>query len=240
MKRLLARVNRLLALEIVCSKSASRYFKPKALPTGAGAVDTANNYTGINLSPTFIAYYFTHDCIAKLMIMLEVVSAISILVSWDRLDIPEITRYIVYYSQTGNSEMVITVSGSENSVTIDNLLTNEVYQFQVVALAELDGEIIEGERSNVSASRPTAPPATTPPPISATTPASPAATEGECESEHFTILHLRSYNSCISCSCCSVCIRNGYLHCCAGGRHLDPNTVYSSTPTCGVLCLPLL
>ena len=41
MKRLLARVNRLLALEIVCSKSASRYFKPKALPTGAGAVDTA-------------------------------------------------------------------------------------------------------------------------------------------------------------------------------------------------------
>ena len=48
-KRLLARVNRLLALEIVCSKSASRYFKPKALPTGASAVDTALNLmvTGI-------------------------------------------------------------------------------------------------------------------------------------------------------------------------------------------------
>ena len=120
------------------------------------------------------------------MITLEVVSATSFQVSWDRLDIPEITIYIVYYSQTGNSEMVITVSGYENSVIIDNLITNEEYQFQVVAITELDGDIIMGERSNISIAHPTAPPATTPPP--ATTSASPAATEGQCESEHLMIL----------------------------------------------------
>ena len=115
-----------------------------------------------------IACYSIHDCIAKLMIMLEVVSATSIEVSWDRLDIPEIIRYIIYYSQIGNSEMSTTVSGSENSVTIDNLLTDVEYQFHVVAVAELDGDVVMGERSNVSVSRPTPPPPTTPPPISIT------------------------------------------------------------------------
>ena len=114
--------------------------------------------------------------VAKVMIMLEVVSATSIQVSWDRLDIPEITRYIVYYSQTGNSEMVTTVSGSENSVTIDNLLIDVEYQFQVVAVAELDGDVVMGERSNVYLSH------LTPEPLPATTPASPASTEGQCES----------------------------------------------------------
>ena len=112
--------------------------------------------------------------------MLEVVSATSIQVSWDRLDIPEITGYIIYYGQTGNSEMVTTVPGSENSVTIENLLTDVEYQFQVVAVAELDRDVLMGKRSNMSIAHPTAPPPTTPPP--ATTPALPAATEGQCES----------------------------------------------------------
>ena len=96
--------------------------------------------------------------------MLEVVSATSIQVSWDRLDIPEITDYMVYYSQTGNSEKVTTVSSSENSVTIENLLTDVEYQFQVVAVAELDGDVVTGERSNVFITRPTPPLPTTPPP----------------------------------------------------------------------------
>ena len=151
--------------------------------------------------------------------MLEVLSATSIEVSWDRLDIPEITSYMVYYSQTGNSEKFTRVSYLENSVTIDNLITNVEYQFQVVALAELDGEIIVGERSNMSLTRPTPPPTTTT--------AWPAGTEGQCESENLT--SICSYISCIMCSCCSVCIRNGYLHCCGGGRCLDPNTVYFSS-----------
>ena len=94
--------------------------------------------------------------------MLEVLSATSIQVSWDRLDIPEITGYIVYYSRTGNSEMETTVPGSRNSVTIENLLTDVVYQFQVVPVAELDGEVVMGERSIMSIAHPTAPPANTP------------------------------------------------------------------------------
>ena len=65
--------------------------------------------------------------------MLEVLSGTFIQVIWDRLDIPELTGYIVYYSQTGNSEMSTTVSGSDNSVTFENLLTDAEYQFQVVA-----------------------------------------------------------------------------------------------------------
>ena len=94
--------------------------------------------------------------------MLEMLSATSIQVTWDQLDIPEITGYIVYYSQTGNSEMITTVSGSENSVIIDNLLTNVEYQFQVVAVAELDGDVVMGGRSKVTIARLTAPPANTP------------------------------------------------------------------------------
>ena len=123
---------------------------------------------------------------AMVMIMVEVVSANSIQVSWDILDIPEITGYIVYYSQTGNSEMFTTISGFDNSVIIDNLLTNVEYQFQVVAVAALEGEsdAIMGERSNVSVSRPTPPPPTTMPPPS-TTP-TPGTTETQCESKYST------------------------------------------------------
>ena len=76
----------------------------------------------------------------------EVISAGSVRVSWDSLDIPEITCYIVYYSQTGNTQSV-NVTTSTNSVVIDGLMSNVEYQFQVAAIAELDGERFIGERS---------------------------------------------------------------------------------------------
>ena len=81
---------------------------------------------------------------------LDVISSTSLRVSWDRLDIPEITRYIVYYSQTENSEMVasVNVSDSENSVIIEDLMSNIQYQFEVVAVAEVEGDEVMGERSN--------------------------------------------------------------------------------------------
>ena len=92
-------------------------------------------------------------------IMALVLSSTSIQVSWDRLDIPEITSYIVYYSRTGNNEMVtietsITISGSKaNFVVIDYLSSGVEYQFQVVAVAELDGDIyVRGPRANMSVS----------------------------------------------------------------------------------------
>ena len=93
-----------------------------------------------------------HLNIALVMnVEVEVVSDTSVRVSWDSVDIPEITGYTVYYSQTGNrkrqSEESITVSSSDNSVVIEGLLNNVEYQFQVVAIAELDGDVIMGQRS---------------------------------------------------------------------------------------------
>ena len=84
-------------------------------------------------------------------VVVEIVSDTSVRVSWDSVDIPEITGYTVYYSQTGNrkrqSEESITVPSSDNSVVIEGLLNNVEYQFQVVAIAELDGDVIIGQRS---------------------------------------------------------------------------------------------
>ena len=79
-------------------------------------------------------------------VVVEVVSDTSVRVSWNIVDIPEITGYTIYYSQTGNrkrqSEESITVPSSDNSVVIEGLLNNVEYQFQVVAIAELDGDVI--------------------------------------------------------------------------------------------------
>ena len=70
-------------------------------------------------------------------------------VSWDRLDIHEIKHYILYYSHTGNSEkVIITNASSSTSFVVNTDLTSNVeYQFEVVAVAELDGDIVMGERT---------------------------------------------------------------------------------------------
>ena len=69
-------------------------------------------------------------------------------VSWNRLDIPEITGYIIYYSQRHRVtiEQSVNVSSSENSVILYNLLTDVEYQFEVVAVAELLEDVATGER----------------------------------------------------------------------------------------------
>ena len=79
------------------------------------------------------------------------VSASSVRVSWEtqRLNISEITGYIVYYSQTDKrqEEGRVTVSGLVTSVLIDNLSSYVEYQFQVVAVVEVEGEVLIGQRS---------------------------------------------------------------------------------------------
>ena len=87
----------------------------------------------------------------------DILSATSVRVSWDRLDIPEITGYIVYYRQIGNSELEVSIaelsvniSSSDTSVTIDNLISDMQYQFEVVAVAELNGDVVIGQRSPTS------------------------------------------------------------------------------------------
>ena len=96
----------------------------------------------------------------------EEASAGTVRVSWDSLDIPEITGYIVYYSQTGNTQ-TRNVTTSTNSVVIDGLMNNVEYQFQVAAIAEQDGDLILGERStliNMVAITPTTQPSSPPSP----------------------------------------------------------------------------
>ena len=89
-------------------------------------------------------------------VQVELVSASSVRVSWDSLDIPEITGYIVYYSQTESvsrkrqDEGSVTVSSSVTTVVIEDLSSNVEYQFQVVAIAELDGEVVMGQRSTLN------------------------------------------------------------------------------------------
>ena len=85
-------------------------------------------------------------------VAVTVLTATSVSVSWDPLPLEVVTQYIVYYSQTGNregqaTESSIIVSSSESSVVITELITGEEYQFQMVAQAMVDSEIILGERS---------------------------------------------------------------------------------------------
>ncbi len=82
-------------------------------------------------------------------IMVEIVTSTSARVSWDAIDFPGITGYIVYYSLTGNrkrqAEQSVDVSGSSaNMVLIEDLVNGAEYQFTVVALANLDGANISG------------------------------------------------------------------------------------------------
>jgi hypothetical protein len=78
----------------------------------------------------------------------EVVSANSVRVSWDSIDIPEITSYTVYYSQTVNhEERSMTVPSSADFVMIGGLMNNVEYQFEIVAVVELNGDVLIGERS---------------------------------------------------------------------------------------------
>ena len=85
-------------------------------------------------------------------VVVEVVSATSVRVSWDRIDLPEITGYTVYYSQTGNrrrsGEESVTVPSSARSVVIGSLESNVHYQFQVVAIIQLTGTPVLSERSD--------------------------------------------------------------------------------------------
>ena len=88
-------------------------------------------------------------------VMVEQLTATSVRVSWDEIPVDGIT-YRVYYSQTGRqSEEFITVPSSDSSVVIEGLLNNVEYQFEVVAIAELDGDVIMGQRSMLIVAFPT-------------------------------------------------------------------------------------
>ncbi len=82
-------------------------------------------------------------------IMVEIVTSTSARVSWDAVDFPGISGYIVYYSLRANrnkqAEQSVDVPGS--SVIIEDLVNGAEYQFTVVALANLDRANISGSRA---------------------------------------------------------------------------------------------
>ena len=95
--------------------------------------------------------------------VMEFVSNSSVRVSWDSIDNPMIISYTVYMIENYEGEVneSIIVPSSMNSVVIGNLneSINIDYQFQVAATAEINGEVIMGERSD--AIRLVIPPTTT-------------------------------------------------------------------------------
>ena len=87
-------------------------------------------------------------------LMVESVSTSSVRVSWESIDNPMIINYTVYYYlQIGSckEENNVTVPSSMNSIVIRNLTGSVItdYQFQVAATAEINGEVVTGERSEV-------------------------------------------------------------------------------------------
>ena len=84
--------------------------------------------------------------------VMEFVSNSSVRVSWDSINNPMITNYTVYMIENYEGEVneSIIVPSSVNSVVIGNLTEsiNIDYQFQVAATAEINGEVIMGERSD--------------------------------------------------------------------------------------------
>ena len=82
-------------------------------------------------------------------VTVKVVSSGSVKVSWNGLNFPEITGYVVYYTQTqgGKNESVNVNGAANNSIVIDGLVSNMEYQFQVAVVAELDGMTTISERS---------------------------------------------------------------------------------------------
>ena len=68
--------------------------------------------------------------------------------SWQQHIAAEITGYIVYYRpDSDGEELSITFPGSTSSGSISGLTPDVSYTFQVAAIATVDGNVIQGERS---------------------------------------------------------------------------------------------
>ena len=89
-------------------------------------------------------------------VQVELLSDASVQVTWDPLLIAAgIVGFRVYYSQAQSrkrqsEEAFVAVDGLVSSATITCLSLGVQYQFQVVARALQSGQILEGERSEVS------------------------------------------------------------------------------------------
>ena len=70
-------------------------------------------------------------------------------VTWRALEL-ELSYYAVVYSGAGGGGTERTLSANVTSAVVGGLAPGEGYMFQVVAVAEINGSIVEGERSAVA------------------------------------------------------------------------------------------
>ena len=75
-------------------------------------------------------------------------SATAVRVLWNRVAIPEVAGYMVYYSETNRPiEMSVTVDSSTTKVDIEGLLKNMKYHFWVAVIASVNGKEFIGGKS---------------------------------------------------------------------------------------------
>ena len=87
-------------------------------------------------------------------VRVEQLTETSVRVSWDAISLPEVTRYRVFYSQVESreremGELTADVRRDQTFVVIEDVVSSMLYQFQVVAIAELEGMEYVGNRSVV-------------------------------------------------------------------------------------------
>ena len=132
---------------------------------GLGTPTTVNVFTldklrkmiNIILLMCCVYYSFSHTATVE-EVMVESLNDTSVIVSWTEVVIPgyPIDTYTVIYSpltskSQDEGEMMIIVPGSVTSIVITGLDPSFNYQFQVFATVIVDGETLEGDRSNTVA-----------------------------------------------------------------------------------------
>ena len=87
--------------------------------------------------------------------VIEVLESDSVKVSWDRLDLPQVTKYRVFYKKRNDShlqqsEMEVVVASNDTSVVINDTFPPGLYDFEVMAEHREDDVIETTKRSDVS------------------------------------------------------------------------------------------
>ena len=128
---------------------------------GLGTPTTVNVFTldkprkMINILLMCCVYYSISHTATVEEVVVESLNDTSLIVSWNVLVIPgyPIDNYTVIYSPVSSKrqeegEMMIIVPGSVTSIVITGLDPSFNYQFQVFATVILDGQTVNGDRSD--------------------------------------------------------------------------------------------
>ncbi len=86
-------------------------------------------------------------------VVVAILNSTSVRVSWTSLSLPGTTGYRVVYSPTSDNSSAqyhnVSGVGTTSSTVIGGLVLGEEYQFQVLAVVEVGGEVFIGEKSDI-------------------------------------------------------------------------------------------